>query len=167
MYKWLRFHSCFCDVQFCLSTSHKNHKKQTLLAPSSWHWPRASLTDGTLEHLNSVWPLGVDVYRDGNYYNRDVFKFFLAKLVWQHPNRKQLCMYQICRKASVAVQYLEITSPFGSWPGTRENVCSAFNIYLEGNLGAWWSALSLINNDLTLLSPSLKHIIKSSVRGSV
>lgn len=56
--------------------------------------------------------------------------FFLAKLVWQHPNQKPLCVYQICRKASVTVQNLEITSTFGSQPATGENACFSFNIYL-------------------------------------
>lgn len=56
--------------------------------------------------------------------------FLLAKLVWQRPNQKPLCVYQICRKASVTVQNLEITSTFGSEPATGENVCLSFNIYL-------------------------------------
>lgn len=56
--------------------------------------------------------------------------FFLAKLVWQCPNQKPLCVYQICREALVTVQNLEITSTLGSQPATGENVCLSFNIYL-------------------------------------
>lgn len=76
-----------------------------------------------MDHWTLFGLFGVDFYCYGNCYNRDVLKFCLAKLVWQHSKPKQLCIYQICRKASVSVQNLEIgKSTFGSQPDTGENV---------------------------------------------